>query len=572
MPLVSTILLTDPGLAPIRPHPDFQALVREMAGRWIERAYERGVDTQPEYRVVATRPSGSTASTRSQCGPSRGRSKWVAYRTNSFVPSSRSSAENSRVAARRSSDIARKRTSRSEKLRSSSPEGGARGRRRPLSRAGGQLSQGQLYAVFAVFLASAFFVYEPALSGPFLSDDLHYVRDNVYVHSLSAENVLDILDPTGGAAVAVVNYSPVHLLLHSVAWSVFGNEVEGHHVINIVLHALASVLLLRLLMQTGVPRNGALFGAAFFLMHPANVEAVAWISQLKSSSSMVLSLGALLAFSRRPGLGMGLFIAAILAKPTAAFVLPVAFLLARAKGGEMPWKWLGASLSIFIAFAVIEFTAHQRSGAADAHLYETPFLLVRTVASLTMRYFAMATTSYGVSAFHEPDPPTSLLDPWWLGSVFLIGAIGWRSLVTFRARKAEAAYWAWAAVSFAPISQVFPFLNPMADRYLYFILPGLIGGALLWGRELMSEPRLARIAPSYANAVSGGLIVAGAIVLLGFAWHSHARARIWRSSVFLMADSARNYPEGVAAHLGRAARAAQEGDVDTVVGERARCG
>ncbi len=45
-------LLTDPGLAPIRSHPDFQALAMEMAGRWIERAYERGVATQPEHRVV----------------------------------------------------------------------------------------------------------------------------------------------------------------------------------------------------------------------------------------------------------------------------------------------------------------------------------------------------------------------------------------------------------------------------------------------------------------------------------------------------------------------------------------
>jgi tetratricopeptide (TPR) repeat protein len=47
-----TLLLTDPGLAPIRPHPDFQVLVGEMAGHWIERAYEKGVATQPEYRVV----------------------------------------------------------------------------------------------------------------------------------------------------------------------------------------------------------------------------------------------------------------------------------------------------------------------------------------------------------------------------------------------------------------------------------------------------------------------------------------------------------------------------------------
>jgi tetratricopeptide (TPR) repeat protein len=105
----------------------------------------------------------------------------------------------------------------------------------------------------------------------------------------------------------------------------------------------------------------------------------------------------------------------------------------------------------------------------------------------------------------------------------------------------------------------------MADRYLYFILPGLIGGVLLWGHQVMSEPRFALFDSSHAAALSRGLAAAGAVVLLGFAWHSHARAAIWRSSAFLLADSARNYPQGVSAHLLRAKRAAQQGDVDAVV-------
>jgi hypothetical protein len=52
---------------------------------------------------------------------------------------------------------------------------------------------------------------------------------------------------------------------------------------------VASLLLVPLLLRSGIPRAGAVGGAVFFLLHPANVEAVAWISQLKSSSSMVLS-------------------------------------------------------------------------------------------------------------------------------------------------------------------------------------------------------------------------------------------------------------------------------------------
>jgi tetratricopeptide (TPR) repeat protein len=50
-----------------------------------------------------------------------------------------------------------------------------------------------------------------------------------------------------------------------------------------------------------------------------------------------------------------------------------------------------------------------------------------------------------------------------------------------------------------------------------------------------------------------------------FAWRSHERAAIWRSPAAVVADAAHHYPDGVSAHLLRAKRAAQLGDVDVAV-------
>ncbi|MCH2169247.1 hypothetical protein MK489_00570 [Myxococcota bacterium] len=424
---------------------------------------------------------------------------------------------------------------------------------------------GQLVFLYVLFAIGALVVYSPALEGEFLSDDLHYVRDNVYVHTLSVDNVLAILDPTGGATVAVVNYTPVHLLIHAVAWAAFGQDVMGHHVINVLLHALASILLLALLMRSGVPGAAALLGSLFFLLHPANVEAVAWISQLKSSAAMVLSLASLLAFWNRPVLATALFCVALFAKPTAAFVLPVALVFEwtrdtrRPAAGLQRWWAYGAAGLIFVLYAVIEFTAHQRSGAAEATLHGTPLVLIATVVALAMRYLVMAASSYGVSAFHEPDPVTSVFDPWWLAALPLLVVLAWRWGVVLRDRRPEAAYWTWAVVSFAPISQVFPFLYPMADRYLYFILPGLIGGVLLAGVDLLERKE----STSLPAGVRRGLLIAVVLVLCVFTWHSHDRSKIWRKAIFVSTDAALHYPNGVSAQLLSAKRAAQIHDVET---------
>ena len=438
-------------------------------------------------------------------------------------------------------------------------------RRQPRGRVEGSKAQKRasrltpgVYALLAMgFLGAGLLLYEPAMTGPFLSDDLHYVENNAYVHTLSSRNLLTILDPFGQSTLAVVNYSPVQLLIHAVAWSVFGSETTGHHVVNVLFHVLASLLLIPLFIRSGVHPIGAIFGGVVFLVHPANVEAVAWISQLKSSSALTLSLAALLVFPKRRALGTVLFVLALLAKPTAAFALPVAALLSWTQDEQISWRWLAVWLLAFLVFSFVELSVHQRSGAAAGPLYATPFALVMTIGALAARYLLMASTSLGVSAFHEPRPIESFFDPWWLGSLPALALLGWRLIATWRGRQPEVAFWVWALVSFAPVSQIFPFLYPLADRYLYFILPGLLGGALLAGQgaalyfwpDSDTRRRVAWV------GIALGVALCGA-----FAAHAHSRARIWRFSATLAADAARHYPDGVSASLIRARNAAQSGD------------
>ena len=423
-----------------------------------------------------------------------------------------------------------------------------------------------VWAIFVPFLALGLAVYWACLQGAFVSDDHGYLTSNAWVQQPSWDHLLAILDPFGEPAAYLANWSPLHLLLHSLAWQAFGAAPLGHHVLNVVVHASASTLLVALLVRSGVALWPAIFGGAFFLLHPANVEAVAWISQLKSTAALALALGALLAQPRWPLASVALFLAALLVKPTAAFALPMlGGLLWTRRAPRRDWLWFGAWTLAAIAVLVPELESFRRGGEFLRPVAPDLALQLPYQAAIGMRYLVMAATSYGLSTFHEPSPVRSLLDPWWLSAIAAGAILAWRLLRMLRARDEEAAWWIAAAAGYAPVSQAFPFFYPMADRYLYFILPGLVGGALLAGGKATAAlaPRfrapLARIGP---ERLRFGLLVAACLPLALFGVRSALRADVFTSDVRMMLDSAHAYPGGVSANLMRVRRTARAGDRD----------
>jgi hypothetical protein len=423
--------------------------------------------------------------------------------------------------------------------------------------------------LFGVYVAVGLALYAPALSGEFISDDVAYIPNNAFVHELDADNVLAILDPFGDAAITTYNYAPVHLLLHAVEWKLFGTDTTGYHVVNVVSHALTSVLLVAVFAASGIPRLAALGLGTVFFVHPANVEAVAWIFQLKTSLALGLSLGALLAFPRRRLLGVALFALALLTKISAVYALPVlaVWLFTRGRATRADWAWWGAWVAVFAAFSVPEFAAFNRTGEASAlHQYPDFATQLRSIVSIAGRYFVMGFTSIGVSPTHEPPPASSWTDPRWLFGGVVVAAVGARSLVSLWRRSEEAGYWVWVGAAFAPISQIFPFTYPVGDRYLYFILPGLLGAAFFVGRDAIAwlESRLGegRLTGAQGRRVGAALAVALVAVL---AFRTARITPAWRSETFLMIEAAKHYPNGRGAVFLRARRAAFAGDAQGAV-------
>ncbi|MAE94301.1 MAG: hypothetical protein CL910_06540 [Deltaproteobacteria bacterium] len=424
------------------------------------------------------------------------------------------------------------------------------------------LSGAGAYAVlFAGAIGLLLTLYFPALQGEFVADDHPYILGNLQIHELDLETLAQLVNPWSELSANVANWAPIHMLLHALEWQAFGSAVFGYHVVQIVVHALGSVLLVALFRHWGLSALASLFGGLLFLVHPANVEAVAWMSQLKTTGALVFAVGALILQRERPLLALLCFALALLTKALAIFALPAAVTVLIVRSGtRREWIWIAGWIGFFLFYLAPQFAAFQRVGEAALPLHPDPLVAARTIPAIAARYVAMGLTSLGVSAFQDTPRALGWLDPWWLAGSIGIAAFGIRAVLSLVRKRDEAIYWAWLVTAWLPIAQFFPFNYVMADRYLYFPLPALIGLVLVAGGDAIH-----RLPASRRRGVSLGALALGVALLVGFAARLPARAGVWRSEATLTMDSVRHSPDGVPAQLQKARTAAAHGDRDGVV-------
>lgn len=131
------------------------------------------------------------------------------------------------------------------------------------------------------------------------------------------------------------NWHPLTTLTHMMDCQIYGLQAGGHHLTNVLLHAITAILLFLVLRQmTGLLWRSA-FVAAVFAIHPLRVESVAWIAERKDVLSGVFfmsTIGAYVHYARnawsfrRYALAALLFALGLMCKPTLV-TLPFVLLL-----------------------------------------------------------------------------------------------------------------------------------------------------------------------------------------------------------------------------------------------------
>ena len=372
-------------------------------------------------------------------------------------------------------------------------------------------------------------VYTPVWLHDFVSyDDPLYVTENFHVKAgLTWQSVQWALTTS-----AASNWHPLAWLSHMLDVQLFGLNAGAHHVTNLFLHIVDSLLLFGVLRRMTGAFGRSAFAAAVFAVHPVHVESVAWIAERKdvlSTLFWMLGLWAYVDYVRTRRWWayalVVLFLALGLMSKPMVVTFPFALLLldywplARPLDKQLVVEKL--PLFVLVALSSVATFLAQSHGGAVSALAALPLpLRVANAATAYLGYIEKTLWPAGLTVFYPYSRELGLR----VGIAVIVLLAITAFTIAQRSRRYLVVGWLWFLGTLVPvIGLVQVGLQSMADRYTYIPAIGLFI-MIAWGvPELLNTVPKPRIA----------LIGAATASLLALAFVAHGQVQYWRDSLTL---------------------------------------
>ncbi len=407
-----------------------------------------------------------------------------------------------------------------------------------------------------ILLALGFAVYAPSLGHRLLSnwDDNLYVTTNAAVRGVTPAHLKAAFTTFYSG-----NYAPLQIVSYMLDYTIWGMRPIGFILGNIVLHALSGLLYYTLVFGLTRRRLWAFLASFVFLMHPVQVESVAWVSQRKNVLAMFFFLCALHLYIvyRRRDRGKGgafyagsvvFFVLALFSK-SVAVVLPLALLLYEFCffGHEERKGWLARMLPYALAAAavgVLTFFSQtaEFQGGRTAYHGGSPYATFLTMLTVFPRYEWMLFWPAHLCSFYDL-PVREAVDGIVLLALLLRFALVGLAIVLYRWKRGLFFWFAFFYLGLLPVAQIIPIVTLMNDRYLYF---PMLGGAAFLGGAMVLALDVAK------GAWRKGLLCGVSLLLLALPLLSMRRAAVWQDAITIWSDAVGRYPEDKEAWIGLA--------------------
>ncbi|MFA4974181.1 MAG: tetratricopeptide repeat protein [bacterium] len=355
-------------------------------------------------------------------------------------------------------------------------------------------------------------VYANVYGGELLYDDYYTVRDNQGIRTLSnPETFFTDISRTSTQELQFDIYRPLTTMSFALTYALFGLNPVPYHATNIFLHAMNAILVFFLLRRAMGSETKAALAAAIFATHPAQVEAVSWISARGNAQSLMFMLFAMLAYLKWSdrkrswslyAASLILYISSMLSKES-GIVLPALIfawcIFVPSEENKTRLRRSVLTLSPFVAagivFLLVRTHIMGQVGQLSLHgggLFTHTLFAIRTMAS----YLPMAFAPIHLTIVHYIPPYHTLLAP--LTGVAL-SAIILAIYFPLRLRKRSFLYplgMAWFFIALSPAANIVPIRTFTDERMLYvpiigfaiFMVQGAydVGALIPWRRAAIA--------------------------------------------------------------------------------------
>ncbi|HXQ02669.1 MAG TPA: hypothetical protein VN801_06835 [Candidatus Udaeobacter sp.] len=304
--------------------------------------------------------------------------------------------------------------------------------------------------------------------GFFRVDDQQYVVSNPWIQGITWNHLAQIL-----SSPYYLNYSPLHLLSYALDHAVGGLNAYAFHLSSNLWAGVVAGFVYLVAFALTQQRITAIVAALLFVVHPAHVEAVGWISSRKDLVAAAFVLPCVLAYLKYRQRGaIGWYIASLLlfffallgklsvaAFPAVLVVLDLVFekrSLSRSIIDKIPFLILAALVGVAVQHAQPSTGLQPDPGTQAKAFVQSLWLL----------------TGLGNYVIYRVPPPSGDSLSQLVGLGILLGVFLLPWLPRKRYPVATVSIY-WILFTYLP-TQVLPFSYPVADRYLFLPSVGAV--------------------------------------------------------------------------------------------------